>query len=94
MECFSVKRNHLVGFVVLMFAVTCAWAQTGTTSLHGVVTDNTGAAIAGAKVILSNPSSALHRETSPGSTGEYEFVGLPPGRYVLSVERTTFRKYE
>ncbi len=94
MECFSVKRNHLVGFVVLMFAVTCAWAQTGTTSLHGVVTDNTGAAIAGAKVILSNPSSGLHRETSAGSTGEYEFVGLPPGRYVLTVEMANFRKYE
>ena len=94
MECFSVKRNHLVGFVVLMFAVAGAWAQTGTTSVRGTVTDKTGATIAGAKVTVSNAGQGLHRETVTDGTGAYEFLALSPGGYSLTVESKGFRKFE
>jgi len=94
MKLSSLKRNHLIiGFAFLTF-VTCAWAQSGTTSLHGVVTDTTGAAIVGARVTLSNQSLGLHREINTGSAGEYEFLALQPGTYELTVEATGFRKYE
>lgn len=94
MNSFSIKRNLLVGIVLILTSATYGWAQTGTTSLHGVVTDKTGAAVSGAKVTLSNQNMGLHRETSVGATGEYEFIGLPPGTYALTVEMTNFRKYE
>ena len=48
MYSHSIKRSLLVGFVVLVYAAVCAWAQTGTTSVRGAVTDKTGAAIVGA----------------------------------------------
>ena len=73
------KRNLLAGFVVFMFAVTCSWAQTGTTSLRGTVTDKTGASVGEANVSLDNLSQAFHRETQTSTTGEYDFVALPPG---------------
>jgi hypothetical protein len=91
---FSVKRNFLISFVAFFFAVACAWAQVGTTSVRGVVTDKTGAAIVGAKVTLSSGAQALRRETQTNQTGEYELLALPPGNYVLTVEMTNFRKYE
>ena len=90
----SYKRYFLLGFLIFVLAAACAWAQTGTTSLHGSVADKTGAVIVGAKVTLSNAQQGLHREATTNSSGEYEFLALPPGNYVLVVEMTGFRKYE
>ncbi len=88
------KRNLMVGFVVSMFAVTCAWAQTGTSSVRGAVIDKTGAAIVGAKVTVINAAQGLHRETATDGTGAYEFLALSPGSYSLTVESNGFRKFE
>ncbi len=88
------KRNILISSLAMLFAITCAWAQTGTTSVRGVVSDKTGAAIVNAKVTLVNSSQGLKRETTTSGTGEYEIVALPPGTYALSVELTGFRKFE
>jgi hypothetical protein len=94
MYSHSMKRNLLVGLVVLVFAVTGAWAQTGTTSLRGTVTDKTGAAIVGASVGIVNQAQGLSRGTTTDGTGSYEFSALPPGSYTLTVESKGFRKFE
>jgi hypothetical protein len=88
------KRNTLVLSVAFLFAVTCAWAQTGTTSLRGVVTDKTGATVANANVTLTNVGQALKREMTTNNAGEYEFLALPPGTYSLTVELSGFRRFE
>lgn len=90
----TMKRNLLISSLAFLFAVTCAFAQVGTTSLRGVVTDKTGAAIVGARVTLANPAQAVQREMVTNQTGEYEFLALPPGTYVLTVEMASFRKFE
>ncbi|MCU1239753.1 MAG: Cna B-type protein [Candidatus Acidoferrum typicum] len=92
MEWRSFKTSWVVGLMLIVAA--SAWAQTGTTSLHGSVADKTGAVIVGASVRLSNAQQGLHREATTNSSGEYEFLALPPGNYVLVVEMTGFRKYE
>jgi hypothetical protein len=94
MKISSLKRNLLILSIAFLAAVTCAWGQTGTTSLRGVVTDRTGAVVVGAKVTLSSPSAGLHREAESGSAGEYDFLALPPGTYDLTVEMTSFQKYQ
>jgi len=66
------------GFVMLVLAAACL-AQTGTTAIRGVVTDKTGAAIAGATVKLSNPAQGFERQTVTTAAGEYEFLVLQPG---------------
>jgi hypothetical protein len=81
-------------FVTAGLCPRLAQAQTGTTSLRGTVLDKTGGAAVGAKVVLTNSAQALERQTRTNSTGAYEFLALPPGTYVLSVEMTGFRKYE
>ncbi len=86
-----------VFFAILMaclFAAAGVWAQTGTTSLRGTVTDKTGASVGDAKVSLDNLSQAFHREAQTSTTGEYDFVALPPGTYALTIEKAGFRKYE
>jgi len=89
-----IKRDVLVCLVVSMIAISFACAQTGTTSLNGVVTDKTGAAVVSAKIMLVNSGQGFTRETTTGSAGEYQYLALQPGTYLLSVEKTGFRKFE
>jgi hypothetical protein len=81
-------------FALQALLVPAALAQIGTTSLHGTVLDNSRAAIAGAKVRLTNAARAFEREATTPPSGEFEFLALPPGTYVLTVEKDGFNKYE
>ena len=53
-------------------------AQTGTSSVGGIVLDRSGAAVAGAKVTVSSNGQALQRETQTDDSGGYRFLALPP----------------
>ncbi len=86
-------NSVLVCLATLLLAVGLS-AQTGTTSLRGVVLDKSGAAVVGARVVLENVGQALQRTTRTDDSGEYRFLGLPPGTYTLSVEKEGFRKFE
>ncbi len=82
----------------LMFYVLASlsilFAQSGTTSLRGTVTDPTSATVSGATVTLSNPERGFSRSVKSGDSGQYEFLQLQPGKYQLTVEMTGFRKAE
>jgi len=80
--------------VVSLLGASLAAGQAGTASVRGTILDKSGAAVAEASVRLVNTAQALEREYSTTSTGAYEFLGLPPGVYTLSVEKAGFRKYE
>lgn len=94
MRFFIYKRIFFMFSVCFLMSISGAWAQIGTTSLHGAVTDKTGAVLIGAKVTLSNPSFALERQTQTSGAGEYEFLALPPGSYSLTIEMSGFRKFD
>ena len=90
----SIRRGlyFLLG-CVLVLCGSMSMAQTGTTSLRGTVTDKSGGAIVGAKVTIKNSELSIERTTTSGSTGQYEFLALPPGTYTLTIERESFRRY-
>jgi carboxypeptidase family protein len=95
MSWASIRRSSIAGLLFgLIFGVTLALAQTGTTSLRGTVLDKSGATIVGAKVLLGNETQGLHREVTTDSSGAYEFLSLPPGHYSLTIEMSGFRKFE
>ena len=87
-------RLVLLALAVLTLSRPAAFAQIGTTSIRGTVTDKTGAVISGANVTLASPGLALQRTATTNETGQYEFVALPPGTYDLSFESKGFRKIE
>ena len=68
------------------------WGQ-ATTSLRGVVTDPSGAAIPDAKVTLTNVATNLARQTVTSDNGAYSLVSVLPGTYKLTVEAKGFRTY-
>lgn len=71
-------------------SVPSAHAQAMGATVSGVVTDESGAVVAGAWLTLANAADGVQRQATANDRGEYAFAGLPPGRYVLSAGRDGF----
>ncbi len=84
----------LAGFLCSLLLAFASLAQTGTTSLHGIALDKSGASIEGAKISIVNPAQGLQRLVTSSAAGEFEFLALPPGTYALNVEKDGFKRYE
>src|ERR1700751_5926728 len=76
-------------FVLILAGVLWVYAQ-ATTSLRGVVTDQTGAVIPGAVVSLANSGTGFKRQALTGEDGVYQFLQVPPGTYQVSAEKSGF----
>jgi outer membrane receptor protein involved in Fe transport len=68
-----------------------AFAQVQNGQFTGAVTDPTGAAIANAKVTVSNPAIDLNLSTTTNSSGNYTVKEVPPGSYKITVEAPGFK---
>ena len=90
----SVLGLSAVFLLVSLVNAGQSFAQTGTTSLRGTVTDKSGGVVADATITLTNMAQALTRTALSGANGVYEFLVLPPGTYLMTVEKTGFRKFE
>jgi hypothetical protein len=65
-------------------------AQTAVTSLHGMVSDQSGAVIAGAHVTITNPDTGAVAERVTDGRGQYDFEQITPGKYAVTVEAPGF----
>jgi hypothetical protein len=85
--------NHLflVGILILGFSFV-AHAQDATGRIVGTVTDQTGAPIAAAKVVITNVGTKIAQEISTDKDGFYQALSLPIGTYSVSIETAGFRK--
>src|SRR5499427_5068691 len=88
------SRLYFSFSIFLLLFISSAGAQTGTASLHGKVLDSSRAVVAGASVTVSNQTQGFSRSATTPPTGEFEFLALPPGTYLLTVEQSGFKKYE
>jgi ankyrin repeat protein len=61
-------------------------------SLSGVITDPSGAIIAGASVTLVNMQTRAAFDYTTSNDGAYKFSLLQPGRYLLNAEASSFAK--
>ena len=82
-------------FCLAVFAVLAltfsAFAQVQNGQFTGTVTDPTGAAIANAKVTISNPATDLNLSTTTNSSGNYTVKEVPIGTYKITVEAAGFK---
>jgi phage baseplate assembly protein gpV len=83
----------LITFVCALFLVSIpALAQNSTGRIIGTVTDAQGAAIAGAKVTVTNTATNAHWETVTGSDGAYQVLELQIGNYSVTAEHEGFTR--
>src|SRR5713101_1167571 len=82
-------------FCLAVFAVLAltfsAFAQVQNGQFDGAVTDPTGAAIANAKVTVTNPATDLSLSTTTNSSGSFTVKEVPIGTYKLTVEAPGFK---
>src|SRR5437016_881589 len=92
------KRQRLF-LSVVPWAVFLAWfptvclSQINRSSLTGVITDATGAVILGAKVVLVEEGTQSRFESTTDQSGGYNFLGLPLGKYTLTVTQSSFKTF-
>jgi outer membrane receptor protein involved in Fe transport len=81
--------------VFLFFSLVCiSHAQVTTGTLLGTIRDNSGAAIRGATVTVTNQHTGLSRVTVSGDDGTYATNLLPVGDYSISAEFAGFQREE
>ena len=80
-------------FTVLSL-VSVAFAQTtGTATVVGSVTDNTGAIVPGATINLVNNETKFSYNGVTNAEGGYYVPNLSPGTYILTIQAQGFKRY-
>jgi hypothetical protein len=77
--------------LLVLLSPAAAHAQTTTGSIFGNVTDASGAVVSGAAVQVSALSTGADFQQQTNAVGAYQFAGLPPAEYVVTVELQGFR---
>ena len=88
--CASVASRPALLAIVLCLLVLgfphATPAQVNTAALSGTVVDPQGLAVRGAKLTLISSGTAAERTAVANDSGHYNFVGVPPGKYKLTVD--------
>ncbi|MGH9969508.1 MAG: TonB-dependent receptor domain-containing protein [Pyrinomonadaceae bacterium] len=87
---FSIKAIAAT-LLLIMGSASFLFAQTATGEVNGTVTDQNGAAVAGAAVKLINQATKIESEVKADQSGYFTFVNVRPAGYTLSVEMQGFK---
>src|SRR5713101_3117864 len=92
------KSRAIISLLVVLTLILCTsvavHAQNFTASIRGTVTDEQGAAVAGADVKVTNADTQYSRTDKTDKDGSYSFQSLPLGHYTLSVVAEGFKGSE
>ena len=79
----------------LFFVLACAAAFAQANSdITGIVTDQTGAVVPGATLVLTSQATGFTKTAVSSDTGLYDLAGLNPANYNLKVTAKGFQTYE
>ena len=65
-----------------------------TGSISGIVTDESGAVIAGAEITARGVETGIERSVRTDEKGFYSFLALPVGTYTVSVRKSGFKEFQ
>lgn len=77
-------------FTTIIFSSAFAFSQNSETAISGVVTDQSGAAISGASVILTEAGQSISKQTQTDAQGKFAFENLAFGDYKIAVSANGF----
>ncbi len=91
-------KTRILAVLTLVLAMTCvasvAWSQQNVTgSIAGTITDQKGASVPNAAVVLKNTDTNIDKTVNTDDHGSYIATLLPIGHYTLTVEVTGFKKF-
>ncbi len=77
-----------------LLGFTCPGFAQGTGTVHGTVTDRSGAAVPSAEVVATHVERGVSRSVMSNDAGEYVFNLLPVGTYTVRVQAKGFQSAE
>ena len=80
----------VVILAIAILAASPAYAQVSGATLSGTIIDPSGAAIAGAKVSVSNKATGVTRDVTSDDAGFYSAPNLLPGPYEVAASASGF----
>jgi hypothetical protein len=91
-EELKVKTMKRLSWVVavLWFFLNTAWADVAG-RVSGMVSDPSGALVAGATVTLNNVGNGIKQSATTNDQGQYSFLVVPIGRYELEINSPGFQ---
>ncbi len=75
--------------VAFLLTALAAFAQTSGT-ISGMISDESGARVPGARIVAANAATGEKRETASTANGQYVLPFLPPGEYRIEVTLAGF----
>ncbi len=87
------RGNHsylLILVLALLVFPLPALAQTTTSTIEGNINDAQKSVVAGAQVIVKNPSAGIERTVNTNAEGFFRVTALPAGIYTISVSASGF----
>jgi hypothetical protein len=87
----SVFRGAFVSLLCLLLIARYSSAQATLGTITGLVTDSTGAVVAGAEVVATNLDTGVRTQTKSSETGNYVIPNLQVGKYSISVSVAGFK---
>jgi hypothetical protein len=89
------SSNYRLGVAVialLLLMLSSVAAQDYRGKVQGTISDEAGAAIPGANVVLRNTQTGVEVTRQTNSDGHYIFDFVEPGQYIVVIEQTGFKK--
>ncbi len=80
----------VIGFCLL---TGLANAQSASSTINGLVVDNTGGVVPEAQVTITNQGTAAKIETQTNTQGAFSMTGLPSGTYDVTIVKEGFNRY-
>src|SRR5712664_4098607 len=89
------RRDSVRGVIFLLtvslLCVAPAIAQSPNSTINGLVLDPSGAAIAGAQIVVVNDATGVQYTAKTNGEGIYVVPNLPPGPYRIQVSNSGFK---
>jgi len=87
------RLKSLATLLTLLFLPAGSLTALGQTSgtIQGTVTDPSGAAVVGAKIMVKNEATGLERTTQTDTAGAYQVAALPVGTYQIELQAQGFQ---
>ena len=92
MKLFCVRTALAMSLLSSLWTTNAA-AQTVAGTISGLVTDASGAAVAGTSIVVTDLDRNVNLRSTSNDAGFYLVTPVPPGRYKVRAEKAGFRSF-
>ena len=82
-----------ITLVILLLVVSAPVHAQFTSGFTGTVTDQTGAAVSGAKIVVTDQGTHVSRFTTSSDNGDFRITSLPGAVYTVEIQQPGFKTW-